>query len=92
MGENLVLAWNKAVKGAHGGEASAALAAIEGKVVAMCRFLADEDDDVSATVCPFANSYIGVLKQLKPLTDKQKSNVQVKSVDIAILHDVTRIY
>lgn len=77
MGENLVFAWNKAVKGAQGSAASAALSAIENKVTALCRFLADEDDDVSATICPFANSYIGILKQLKPLTDKQKANVQV---------------
>ncbi|KAF6021808.1 XPOT [Bugula neritina] len=42
----------------------------------MCRFLGDEDDDVSSTVCPFAMSYIGILKRLKPLSDKQKENVQ----------------
>lgn len=81
MGENLVAAWNKLVKGANSQQASAALAAIEGKVSMMCRFLSDEDDDVSATVCLFATSYIGVLKQLKPLTDKQKENIQVSCIE-----------
>lgn len=77
MGENLVAAWSRSVKGAHGQVASAALRAIEAKVPIMRRFLADEDDDVSATVCPLAISYIGILKQLKPLTEKQKKNIQV---------------
>lgn len=77
MGENLVLAWNKSVRGARGSIASSALASIEGKVSMLCRFLGDEDDDVSTTVCPFATSYISILKQLKPLSEKQKENVQV---------------
>lgn len=72
-----MLAWEKSIKGARGGLASAALSAIEGKVPMLCRLLGDSDDDVSSTICPFANSYIGVLKKLKPLTDKQKENVQV---------------
>ena len=82
MGENLVLAWNKSVKGARGAIASSALASIEGKASMLCRFLGDEDDDVSTTVCPFATSYISILKQLKPLTDKQKENVQVRMFDV----------
>jgi len=83
MGENLVLAWDKSVKAARGAVASGALLAVEGKVSIMCRFLGDEDDDVSSTVCPFAMSYIGILKRLKPLSDKQKENVQV---DILLLN------
>ena len=78
MGENLVQAYDKSVKGARGPLASAALAAIEGKVSMLCRLLSDSDDDVSSAVCPFANSYIGILKKLKPLTEGQKKNVEVR--------------
>lgn len=84
MGENLVFAWDKSVRGAKSAPASAALVAVEGKVAMLCRFLGDDDDDVSSTVCPFAMSYIGILKRLKPLTEKQKSNVQV-SICLAMI-------
>lgn len=77
MGDNLVLVWEKSVKGARAALASAAMAAIEAKVSILCRLLGDDDDDVSSTICPFANSYIGILKNLKPLSDKQKDNVKV---------------
>jgi len=77
MGEHLVQAWTKTVRGAQGRVASAALAAIEGKFELLARFLADEDDDVSTTMFPFASSYLSVLKQLKPLSEKQKKNIQV---------------
>ncbi|XP_067932118.1 exportin-T-like [Watersipora subatra] len=76
MGENLVEAWQKAVKGARGQLASAALSAIEGKVPIICRLLSDTDDDVSATIFPFTKSYIGILKELRPLTEIQKKNLQ----------------
>lgn len=72
-----MLAWEKSVKGAKGQTASAALSAIEGKVTMLCRYLADDDDDVSTMVCPFAMNYIGILRKLKPLSDKQRENVQV---------------
>lgn len=55
----------------------ATLQALESKVPLMFRFLSDEDDDVSGAVAQFSQEYIALLKQMKPLSQKQRENMEV---------------
>ena len=43
----------------------------------MFRFLSDDDDDVSGAVAQFSQEYIAFLKQMKPLSQKQRENMEV---------------
>lgn len=53
------------------------LQALESKVPLMFRFLSDDDDDVSGAVAQFSQEYIAFLKQMKPLSQKQRENMEV---------------
>ena len=68
------------VRVADSRNASLCLTAFEKKIPYLLRFFADEDDDVSLAVCPFAYEYVATVKQLNPMSDQQKENV------IRILH------
>lgn len=76
IGVSLIGAWGKLVKGNEGVAAAEALVAVQAKLPLLQRFLGDEDDDVSAAVAPFASDYIGLLKQLAPISSLQKESVQ----------------
>ena len=53
--------------------------ALESKIPLMFRFLGNDDDDVSEAVTQFSQEYITVLKQIKPLSPKQRESVEVCS-------------
>ncbi|KAJ8301279.1 hypothetical protein KUTeg_020266 [Tegillarca granosa] len=76
FGTNLILNWQKLVKISDKENTTAVLQAIESKIPLMFRYLGDEDDDVSGAVTPFAQEYIAVLKQIKPLSQKQLENIK----------------
>ena len=58
--------------------AKVSLVALEDKVALLIKFLGNNEDDVSGTVAEFSHSYIGVLKQLAPITCRQKETIKVK--------------
>ncbi|OPL20894.1 exportin-t x1 isoform, partial [Mytilus galloprovincialis] len=77
IGVNLILAWQKLLKTEDKENTEATLQALESKVPLMFRFLSDEDDDVSGAVAQFSQEYIALLKQMKPLSQKQRENMEV---------------
>ncbi|XP_063443504.1 exportin-T-like isoform X1 [Mytilus trossulus] len=76
IGVNLILAWQKLLKTEDKENTEATLQALESKVPLMFRFLSDEDDDVSGAVAQFSQEYIALLKQMKPLSQKQRENME----------------
>ena len=58
--------------------ATETLQAVEDKIPLLFCFLGDEDDDVSGAVATFTTDYISLLKQMNPLTPKQRENVEVR--------------
>lgn len=60
-------------------QAADTLQAVENKISLLFRFLGDEDDDVSAAVATFTTDYISLLKQMDPLSQKQRENIEVCS-------------
>lgn len=58
-------------------QASETLQAVENKISLLFRFLGDEDDDVSGAVATFTTDYISLLKQMNPLSQKQRENIEV---------------
>lgn len=58
-------------------QAADTLQAVENKISLLFRFLGDEDDDVSAAVATFTTDYISLLKQMDPLSQKQRENIEV---------------
>jgi len=61
-------------------QAADTLQAVENKVALLFRFLGDEDDDVSGAVATFTTDYISLLKQMNPLSQKQRENIEVSKV------------
>lgn len=58
-------------------QAADTLQAVENKISLLFRFLSDEDDDVSGAVATFTTDYISLLKQMNPLSQKQRENIEV---------------
>ena len=54
------------------------MAALEGKVPYMLRFLGNEDDDVSSAVVEFASEYIAMMKTLPSMSEVQKKHIEVR--------------
>lgn len=52
------------------------MAALEGKVPYMLRFLGNEDDDVSSAVIDFASEYIAMMKTLPSMNEGQKKHIE----------------
>ncbi|KAL4226182.1 hypothetical protein ACF0H5_014168 [Mactra antiquata] len=75
MGVQLISSWQKLVK-VDAQKASETLQAIENKISQLFRFFGDEDDDVSGAVAGFTTDYISFLKQMNPLTGKQRENIE----------------
>ncbi|KAH3816261.1 exportin-T-like isoform X2 [Dreissena polymorpha] len=75
MGVQLISSWQKLTK-TNLQAAKDTLAAIESKVPLMFRFLGNEDDDVSGAVACFTTDYISLLKQMTPLSAKQRENIE----------------
>ena len=69
--------------------AKVSLAALEDKVALLIKFLGNNEDDVSGTVAEFSHSYIGVLKQLAPITCRQKETIKVHMHGACIFVAVT---
>ncbi|CAC5407762.1 unnamed protein product [Mytilus coruscus] len=80
IGVNLILAWQKLLKTEDKENTEATLQALESKVPLMFRFLSDEDDDVSGAVAQFSQEYIALLKQMKPLSQKQRENMEMSTI------------
>ncbi|XP_069101295.1 exportin-T-like isoform X2 [Argopecten irradians] len=76
IGVNLILSWQKLSKSGDTEATEIALQALENKVPLMFRFLGDEDDDVSSGVTQFSQDYIALLKQMKPISQKQCQNME----------------
>ncbi|ESO82555.1 hypothetical protein LOTGIDRAFT_197880 [Lottia gigantea] len=76
IGVSLIIAWQKLVKGNDQENANLTLQSLENKVPFMLRFLGDEDDHVSGEVTGFAQDYIALLKQVVPLSPRQRENVE----------------
>lgn len=75
MGVQLISCWQKVGK-VDTQNASEALQAVENKVNLLFRFLGDEDDDVSGAVGAFTTDYISLLKQMNPISVKQRENIE----------------
>ncbi|XP_053377142.1 exportin-T-like isoform X1 [Mercenaria mercenaria] len=75
MGVQLISSWQKLLK-VDAQKAGETLVAVENKVSLLFRFLGDEDDDVSGAVATFTTDYISLLKQMDPITPKQRENIE----------------
>ncbi|XP_067683887.1 exportin-T-like [Haliotis asinina] len=76
VGMALLTSWQKLAKSGDTQSTNNTLQALETKVPYMLRFLGDEDDDVSGAVANFSQEYINLLKQIAPLTPKQRENME----------------
>ncbi|XP_076447467.1 exportin-T-like [Babylonia areolata] len=78
IGLALIDSWNKLYRSGNApNDQAKVLAALETKIPYMLRFLADEDDDVSAAAGDMATAYINLLKTKgSPLSPTQRTHVE----------------
>ncbi|KAK3738804.1 hypothetical protein RRG08_035683 [Elysia crispata] len=76
MGIGLILCRQRLASKGSAKNIGTTMAALEGKVPYMLRFLGNEDDDVSSAVVEFASEYIAMMKTLPSMSEVQKKHIE----------------